>query len=170
MTIDFRDEERDLRELLTDNVRRRATSYVPGRSRPITAVEVGYEFDQRGWLFVYFDTRATHGRDGEWTRFLDDKHSRRGFLERPHWHAAFMTLEPVTVVLTDGTEESLGEVTAPAFAEILGEFVRDVVLRLKDEGIFDPLPKSDGCQLDIEDFNGRWVWPEFYDLGKLNLL
>jgi hypothetical protein len=34
---------------------------------------------------------------------------------------------------------------------------------------FKPLKSYGDVQLDIEDFNGGWGWPEYDDLGKKNL-
>jgi hypothetical protein len=36
-------------------------------------------------------------------------------------------------------------------------------------GVFSQLKPFGSVQLDIEDFNGGWGWPEYDDLGKTNL-
>jgi hypothetical protein len=35
-------------------------------------------------------------------------------------------------------------------------------------GVFSQLKPFGSVQLDIEDFNGGWGWPEYDDLGKTN--
>lgn len=47
--------------------------------------------------------------------------------------------------------------------------ILDQLMKAKAEGDFSPLKQFGAVQLDIEDFNGGWGWPEFDELGKTNL-
>lgn len=171
MTIDLREDERELRALLVRQTGAYAAARATDGSLPkVSAIEVGYAFDQRGWFFVHFDTRPIHDRDGEWTVFLDREPFNRDLLERPDWYAACTEADEVIFILPDGTRRPVRDVTEEEYAALLGEFIKGVMLRAKDGGVFDHLPKQNECQIDIEEFNGHWAWPEYEQLGKSNLV
>ena len=107
--------------------------------KAVSAVEIGYEVSQAGWVFVHADLRKEHERDGEWTRGLDDGE----LLELAHW--------------------------AEADSEEAGMLVLNVVQAARKDGVFAKLGPPGSVQLDIEDFDGEWAWPTFEELGKTNL-
>lgn len=105
----------------------------------LSAIEIGYEVNQAGWVFVNADRREQHERDGEWTSGLDDSE----LLELAHWVGV-----------------------AP---EEAGKLVLSVVQAARKDGVFAALGPSGSIQLDIEDFDCEWAWPELEELGKTNL-
>ena len=168
MTVDLRKDAKALRALLDQRVRAYAAkAQRSAKVPPVSAIEVGYCFDQSGWMHVNFDVRPEHKRDGSWTRF-----KARDLLDRPHWAKAIDAIldgKPVTLVLPDGKQRK-GKLTENAFSTALGRMIKGVLLEAKTDGALDALPKRAGCQLDIEEFNGSWAWPEFEKLGKVNVV
>ncbi len=106
---------------------------------PISAIEVGYEVSQAGWVYIHADRREQHQRDGEWTSSLDDE----PLLEMSHW--------------------------VEADPEEVGRFLLEIIQTARADGLFSTLKRSGSIQLDIEDFDGSWAWPTFAELGKSNL-
>src|SRR5438045_194333 len=86
----------------------------------VSAIEIGYEVSQSGWVFVHADLREQHERDGEWTGALDDGK----LLELGHW------------VGVDSEEA--------------GKLVLKVVLSARSDGVFSALGPPGSIQLDIE--------------------
>ncbi len=46
-----------------------------------------------------------------------------------------------------------------AVAAVFGETLRDIVLDMLIAGSFRPLPLRDDCQLDLEEFDSLYAWP-----------
>ena len=173
MTIDLRNDAREITERIARQVDRYASEAARDKSLPrVSAIEVGYAFDQRGWFFCHFDTREDHDRDGEWTVFLDQEPYSNDLLERTHWYEGICGGEPgpTTFIMMDGSTRVLEDVTEEEVARFLGEFIKAVVLQANHQGLFRKLPTRDTCQIDIEEFNGNWAWPEYDGLGKVNLI
>jgi hypothetical protein len=105
----------------------------------LSAIEIGYEVSQSGWVFVHADRREQHERDGEWTGGLDDG----TMLELSHW--------------------------VEADPEEAGKLILKIVQAARSDGVFLALGPPGSVQLDIEDFDGEWGWPKYEDLGKTNL-
>jgi hypothetical protein len=53
---------------------------VDGAADRVYQIDCGYEYSQRGWVMIYFDTRPEASPDGQWTRFID---KQRVGLARP---------------------------------------------------------------------------------------
>jgi len=164
--LDLRRDFADIYAHLTERVRGfdPAGGDVLGNPGPVKAVEVGFEYAQAGWLVVVFDTRPDAGPDGEWTSLIEGNE-----LERSHWLEAGEANDDgsITLVRLDGTEEEL-----PAGTELsdpLGEMVKAVVLKARADGLFAGLPKTLGCELLIEHFDGGYGWPEYEARGQDNL-
>jgi hypothetical protein len=135
---------------------------VLGDPGPVKMVEVGFEYSQAGWVVVVFDTRPDAEPDGEWTSLIEGNE-----LERPHWLEAGETDGPIALVQLDGTETVL---TADAeLAEVLGELLKEAVLKARADGVFAGLPKAAGCELGVEHFSGYYGWPEYEARGQENL-
>jgi hypothetical protein len=144
---------------------------------PVSAVEIGYEFAQTGWILVHFDTRPKHDRDGQWTIFKD-----KDLFRRPNWLKVVNALDgfdeesekdlkgKVRLENILGKEKDGAKLTEETFSKALGEMLKRVLLECKGDGVFDKLPKTPACQLDIEEFNGTWAWPEFEKLAKVNVI
>ncbi len=141
-----------------------ATNEGPGDTGPVKMIEVGYEYSQGGWVAVVFDTRPDAEPDGEW-----NSHIEGNVLERPHWEEADeANIEgPITLIDPDGNESVLPEGTG--LAEPLGELIKAVLLKARADGVFDALPKADGCELGVEHHDGAYGWPAYDDRGRDNL-
>ncbi|QDU40319.1 hypothetical protein Mal4_46750 [Maioricimonas rarisocia] len=173
-TIDFRKDAKRFRHELEE-----AVKSLSKLGEPISALEFGYDCDQGGWIFIHADCRETHNRDGEWTRAIDD----RDTIDMIHWINAVEANfegEEIELIRVDGTR-----LVIPAFDEeadveeddddagpvntAVGEMILHVVMEAKADGLFAALGEPGTIQLDIEDFNGGWAWPEFDELGRTNL-
>jgi hypothetical protein len=144
---------------------------------PVCAVEVGYDCGQGGWVFVHADRRNRHQRDGKWTSDIRDDN----VIPMPHWAEAVEARfegEVVTVQRHDGSSFVVPAFDEDAeedpdsedpFAAAVGEMLLDVLTSAKADGVLRILGPAGTIQLDIEDFNGTWAWPEYDDLGKTNM-
>src|SRR4051812_43846409 len=90
----------------------------------VSAVEIGYEGSQAGWVFVHADLREQHEGDGGWAGALDDGK----LLELRRWGGV-------------DSEEA-------------GKLVLKVVLAAGKDGVFSALGPPGSIQLDIEHFDG----------------
>ena len=147
----------------------------------LSAIEIGYDCDQGGWICIHPDRRPEHNRDGTWTNALDDDEN---VIKMPHWIEAIelgYEGEEVEVIRFDGstfvippTEEDSDpedEETenADALVPAIGDMIYAVLMAAKKDGMFVALSKFGAVQLDVEEFNGGWAWPEYDELGKTNL-
>jgi len=184
MILDLRNDAQDIYKLIVKRVK----DYVANEAEklgPVSAIGITYEFSQRGWVIVHFDNRAEHKRDGQMN------YSRKEVFKRPHWFATVKALcyfntsdfdpecgtygrvikrKPVTIILPNGTRKNAAKMTEKTFSAILGRLLKQIALKAKQEGRYEPLPKHTICQLDIEDFNSTWAWPKYEQLGKTNRL
>ena len=121
------------------------------------------------------DTGRAHDRDGEWTTSIkDDK-----CIKYDHWIEAIEASfegEAFTVIKYDGSkfevpfdEAEPEEESEDPFVQAVGEMILGVRKSAKVDGVFSQLEHFGPVQLDIEDFNGGWGWPEYDDLGKTKL-
>ena len=125
---------------------------------PVSAITVGFRLDQACLIAIHFDTREKHERDGTWDVALDGP-----TLEMPHWNEAYESANDagVSFVLLTGEayEISSDVVDDEAVAGVFGEALLTITLDALAAGVFDPLPLRDDCQLDLEEFDGMWAWP-----------
>ena len=162
MHLDLNDDVPKLRKYIADRVR--AQSDDP---TPISAVEVGFRMCQVGLYVITFDTRPLHAADGGWTDALNGP-----TVEFPHWQEACEARDGVTFVLLDGTTREL----PPGCNDIdvattIGEALRSMAVGEFERGTFASLPLRGDCQLDVEEFEGIWLWPgDSPDRGQRNIL
>ena len=52
----------------------------------------------------------------------------------------------------------------------IGKMIHAVLIESIKAGVFDRTGWKGTVQLDIEDFDGGWGWPDYDDLGKTNLV
>ncbi len=142
-------------------------NYGPGDPGPIKMIEVGFEYSQAGWVVVVFDTRPDASPDGEWTMFIEDN---AALLDRPEWQKAGEANieEAITVVQLDGSETIVPAATE--LAELLGELLKTILWKCREDGLFALLPKVAKCEFGIEHFGGAYGWPEYEERGKENLV
>jgi len=134
---------------------------------PVALVELGYQCDQAGWVALVFDTRLDATPCGEWNSYIEEN-----LFERPFWQEASDSLETEAVdfVLPDGSVRTVSpSMDENEYMAIFGELLRDVLLKARQEGVFESLPKARGCLLCVEEHDGRYGWPGFENLGKNNL-
>ena len=140
----------------------------------MSALEFGYSCDQAGWIFIHADERDEHERDGEWTAAIDEDN----YIDFEHWVEAVEARfegESFTVMCVDGSSfvvsaEGEEEADEDPFVVAIGKMILSVLMQAKQDRVFTSLEKFGAVQLDIEDFNGGWGWPEYDELGKVNLV
>ena len=71
-------------------------------------------------------------------------HIAGNVLERPKWLAAMEANgeQPVRVVMPDGIERDLPPESYDELTTILGELLRDIVLKARNDGVFEELAQS----------------------------
>jgi hypothetical protein len=123
----------------------------PGRVGHITRIDVGFGFDQSGYVALIFDTRPSAEPDGEWNDYVEGN-----ALEMPHWPEARNANEnhALKLVLSDGVEQKLQSGSCDALAKLLGEMLRGVLLKARANGAFDSLPRAKRCELGVEEQDG----------------
>jgi len=122
----------------------------PGGPGPIKMVYAGYEFDQAGWFVLVFETRPNAAHDGEWT-----SHIENNCFARPQWVTAGKTA-PISIRNLGGKVRKLH--AASQLGILLRELIQQVMLQLRDEGVFASLPLLPNWELDLEEFNGSYGW------------
>jgi hypothetical protein len=166
--LDLRKDSADILAFISERVRSfdPKTNDGPGKGRRVTRIDVGYSCDQAGWVALIFDTRRAAEPDGEW-----NSHIEGNLLERPEWLAAFEALggESLLVVLPDGKERKLRRGSYEALTTILGDFLKSVLLKAREDGIFADLPKAARCELGVEEHDGGYGWPVYEERGQGNL-
>lgn len=170
-TVDLREDAKVFRRELEAAVE----NIVNSKPSCLSAIEIGYSCDQSGWIFIHADERPVHERDGEWTSYIEDDQC----IQYEHWIEAIEASfegEAFTVIKYDGSkfevaydEDELVEESEDPFVKAVGEMILEVLMAAKVDGVFSRLEQFGPVQLDIEDFNGGWGWPEFDELGKTNL-
>lgn len=133
----------------------------PGRDEDeVTQVTLGFEFDQAGWVALVFDTRPGAEVDGEWSGYIEEN-----AFELPRWSEALYEHEgSVRVTLPSGKVKKLSASRdEEACAKLLGEALRDVLVRASDKGVFKGLPLAAGCRFTVEHCAGAWGWSEGED-------
>jgi hypothetical protein len=165
--LDLRRDFAEIYAHLVDRVRTfdPARNDGPGKPGPVKMIQVGFEYSQSAWVVVVFDTRRKAAPDGEWNSHIEGNE-----LERPNWLAAGEAnmKRSITLVQLEGTEVKLPKNTE--LAEPLGELVKAVLLKVRADGVFDGLPKADGCELGVEHHEGAYGWPKYEDRGRENLV
>ena len=117
------------------------------KEEKIGYIQAGYQFDQAGWLCIYFDTEENAEPDGSWTMHIEGNSK-----EYNHW---------VTECETQDYEE---------FGENIGNLIKQSFFELRDEGIFNALNKYKDCEFGIEEINGTYGWPNYEERKNENLV
>jgi hypothetical protein len=138
----------------------------PGRGKRVSRIDVGFGLYQSGWMCLVFDTRRNPEPDGEWNEYIEDT-----VLERPRWAEACETVEagPLTLVLPDGTRRELAAGYTGPLVAALGDMLRAVLLKARDDAVFAGLPKAPRCELGVEEQDGSYGWPAYESRRTDNL-
>jgi hypothetical protein len=165
--IDLRRDAHELMMLLAMCVKRYAAKAAGGRLPPVSAVEAGYYLRQQCWVVIHFDKRTRHSNDGIWTEYI-----ARESVKIPAWksgHDAAQKRGGVFITPAGKTVRLPADVSCARLAAIYGGMIKTVLLDARKAGVFKTLPKREGCQLEVEEFDGMWAWPRLNHLGKANL-
>jgi hypothetical protein len=143
-----------------------ASNHGPGKGKRVSRVDVGFGVCESGWVCLVFDTRRNGEPDGEWNEYIEDT-----VLERPRWAKACEALEagPLALVLPDGTRRELVAGDTDLLVTALGDTLRAVLLKARDDGVFAALPKASRCELGVEEQDGSYGWPAYESRGTDNL-
>ena len=162
MTVNFVNDLPRIRAYIADCVQTQAKV-----GEPISAIEIGFRLDQICLVALNFDVREKHLRDGTWDVALDGQ-----ALELPHWNEAYEAADSdgISFILLTGEPYKLP--TGAKEEEIVGVFGEALVaiaLDANTAGVFQYLPLKRDCQLDLEEFDGRWGWPsEAFDPDEVD--
>jgi len=166
MKLDLRKEFAEVYCYIADRVRQYdpTKNDGPGEGGPISMIVIGFEYGQSAWVVAVFDTRPDAEPDGEWNSHIEGQE-----LERPLWLEAgeILSESPVTLIQLDGSERVLEP--GSELAESLGEILRDVLLKAREDGLFSKLPKASECEVGVEHQAGSYGWPTYEDRKKENL-
>lgn len=126
----------------------------------VSMIEIGYQFDQAGWVAVVFDTRARGEPDGEWTLNIEGN-----TLEMAHWFEAVDKLcednESIEVVRLDGSSLIITEDSGDEAYTCFGEMLREALLMARRDGLLARLPLAERCIMGVEEINGSYGWPAY---------
>jgi hypothetical protein len=138
----------------------------PGKGKRVSRIDVGFGVDYGGWACLVFDTRRSPEPDGEWNEYIEET-----VLERPRWAKACDAVEAgsLTLVLPDGGKEELKAGATDRLIAAIGDMLRGVLLRARDEGLFAGLPRAGRCELGVEEQDGNYGWPAYEKRGADNL-
>lgn len=131
---------------------------------PIQAVMLGFYAEQGGYIYLVFDTRPGKNFDGNWTLHIDEPN----MLHFPKWCDFYEKAcdgEAVTLVLDDGTVKKLAYNVGAADESFeldtyFAEMLRKLMCELREDGTLAKLPLRKDAYFMIEEFDGRYFWPE----------
>ena len=166
LIVDIRDDLPDFREYLE----RRLAQELAGseKSDPVYQINFGFEFGESNWVALVFDRREDAGPDGEWYSMI----AQRDFLERPKWPIWHELPEGEEVIFINVAGERVEVMEDPdnRICRVVGDALRDTLLKAREDGVFAGLPKGEECHLAVENFEGYYGWPLYEDRGKEDLL
>lgn len=164
MIVDVREDLGDFREYVLQRVKQHIET-ADGAS-PVRRIDFGFEFGQSNWVALVFDTREDAEPDGEWSSWIDDI-----VLTRPKWPVWHELPEGELVYFIDLKGEKINVMQDPdtLICTIVGDALKHSLTTARDEGLFQPLTKAEGCELGVENLEGFYGWPAYEDRGKENL-
>lgn len=163
LSLDLRKESAAISRFIAKRVDRfdSTTNVGPGEGAKVSAVELGFDFEQGGWVALIFDTRQKPDRDGEWNGFLEEE----TMLQRPEWAELSEALREgkrVAITLMNGRKTSLTH-DCEALGEVLYHMLKDTFTDSIHEGAFRSLPRRSKCYVGVEETEGRFGWPDYDD-------
>ncbi len=91
-------------------------------------------------------------------------------IEPEHWtepcHAAFEG-NSVTIEWTGHSSDANDE---ESLCEAVGQFLVEIVKSLRDDGVFNDLPRAEHCYLGVSTYDGVWGWPVYDARGTDDLV
>ena len=166
--IDLRKEQR---EILT-HIKQRVKDFAvyehtgPGDGYDdIGFIELGFQFDQAGWLALVFDTRPDASGDGSWTLWIEENQFDRG-----HWFQLFDDLvesaNPIQIIDLEGKKRIFKSYDEGEIAVLIGDLLKETLLLARKEKVFLELPLAKNCLMGVEEQSGLYGWPEWEKRAK----
>ncbi len=128
---------------------------------PIQAIMLGFDAEQGGHIYLVFDTRPGRNLDGNWTLYIEELNIHHF----PKWCDFYQKArggKAVTLVIDDGTVKKLNDNDSveDKLDTYFGEMLRRLMSELRDDGSLSELPLREDAYFMIEEFDGRYFWPE----------
>jgi hypothetical protein len=157
MIIDIRDDVPDFLKYIRRRVAEQVTaSKKTRRPKPVSQIDFG------------FDTRPDAEPDGQWTVQIGKVKA----LKRPKWPIWHELPDDEVVYFIDLQAEKVNVMKSPdkKICKIVGEAMKHALLTARDAGVFKRLPKTENCQMGVENLEWYYGWPIYKDRGKENLV
>ena len=165
VSISLQKDAADVRAMLVDAVRRYSAKQKP---TPTTRIDLAFSLgdsESTPWVHLHFDTKLGSEPDG------DPTHPDYAKLSREDWLPAVKAVcedQTVSVIQADGKTIACRNAE---LAATIGSFLVDTLLAARDDGVFGDLPKSDRCEMGVEDpTTGEFGWPRYDERGKTNII
>jgi ankyrin repeat protein len=166
--VDLRRDAKKIRDYITKRVREQIKQ---SPDAPVTRIDFGFDYSHSGYVALHFDTRPNAEPGDEWMQGIDEIE-----LKMPQWNKAAEALgeKAVHFLLPDGSKRTVpvddNQFNDEAYAALLGEMLKGLLLSARADGVFEKLPRAERCELGIEDFEGHYGWPHYEDRRKENLV
>jgi hypothetical protein len=164
VTIDLQKDAESVQKMLAKAVKQYIAKYKASATAkkhpPVTRIDLVFSLgdgESTPWVHLHFDTKPGSEPDG------DPTHPDFAKLTREGWRGALLAVygEKVNVVRHDGS----------TLCEMIGNFLVAMLLEGRSNGVFADLPKTDRCELGVEDpTTGAFGWPIYEERGKKNLV
>ncbi len=130
---------------------------------PITRVDVWYDLVSMDVPMVrlYLDTHPT-GEPCSGTSETFDLME----LEFESWADACQS--DVAKVKYTGNQRTVDD--EESLCEIVGLFLLEVILSLRDAGVLSTLPCAEKCYIGVATYDGVWGWPDWNDRGNNDMV
>jgi hypothetical protein len=169
--IDLRKDESEIANLIRSAVslyaKKHSSTRTAKKHPPAARIDLNFSLGDSTstpWVHINIDTKPGSEPDG------DPTHPDFAKLKRSKWLPAVKTVcqgEKVSVLMPNGKKRKCD---SRQFANVIGKLLVSVLLELRKSNLFDELPKSDRCELGVEDpTTGEFGWPAYEDRGKKNL-
>lgn len=134
----------------------------PGKpENPISQISLGFQLEQSCWVALIFDTRPNSEPDGKWTLYI-----KENAIEFGDWLRAIESLAeykiPIMITCSDDSKKYFN-INADLYeiANCFGNMLRDILIRLRNEGAFNCLPIGHRCIMGVEELCGYYGWPTY---------
>ena len=168
MIIDIREDVPDFLAYIRQRVEQHMASSQP--SELVGVITFGFEIGQGNMAWLDFDTRSNAAPDGKWTVRV----GKTPRLDRPKWPVFYKIPKgkPVFFIDLQGrkVEVLCAENTDELVAAIVGDAMKQALLKARAEGFFNLLPKVPKCPMFVEHMERFYSWPTCNDHSGENLL
>jgi ankyrin repeat protein len=168
MRVDLSRDAKKIRDYISKRVREQIKQ---SPDAPVTRIDLSFDYSHSGYVALHFDTRPNAEPGDERMQDIDEIE-----LKMPQWNKAAEALgeKPVHFLLPDDSKRTVpvddDQFNDEAYAALLGEMLKGLLLSARADGVFEKLRKAKRCELGIEDFEGHYGWPLYEDRGNENLV